>query len=349
VKQASASNVEPLVRCGASHVLPQHDTYAERTEKGTDGHALLADAINKVPGSAAKLSASYPGLGFHLAERFHGVENVQCEAAYVVDVKKRSSVFLGLDIGRAYELRLKRPLGEFELGVSLDVGGMKDGVHWVRDFKFGRYSSWWQLYVQAMAVLWAPGQETGLEVDAGFIHIESDDEETRVWDDTATLYLVDLDDHADSIAEALARAHAMDLVEDKSILPTKEGKWCEYCGAYPHCPAKWKLAKSLIGLDAGIDVGCMTTEQCGEAWLSIKQFERRVLEKTKDNIKQRLRVEGAFPLSSGKKLRLVSMPGRNSLDRPATLAMLRAKGASAEELAGLVLTGNPYEMVKEVK
>lgn len=360
MKHSSASGAESLVQCPASVVLPQHDSYGGLArDKGVSGHSVLTDVVNKKPGAMAALAKRYPTLGFKLSEIMPVVETAQAEAAYVVDLVRRTSTFVGLDIGRKYAEKLGRALTQYEMGVSLDFHGTRQGVHIVRDWKFGLYSSWWQLYVQAMAVLWAPGQTGAVEVDAGFVHIvegsEDDDGEadTYVFDDTATLYMVDLDDRADELVTAIKTAQALEteLAAGRPMhtMPTREGKWCEYCAAYPHCPSKQKLVRALAELDVSDVIHAMTPAQCGSAYKKIVEVEKNVLKKAKSVLKHRLKMEGEFPLDNGKRLRMVTMPGRDSLDRPVLMALLREKGATSQEIGACFKTGAPYDMVKETK
>ena len=358
MRRASGSGAETLAMCPASIVLPAHEHHDPGfREKGTANHALMTNVVNGRPGAMAELSKRFPGLGFQLAEHVPHVDSATAEAAYVVDMKKRTSTFLGLDIGRAYATKLGRPLEKYEMGVSLDFAGIANGRHVVRDWKFGIYSSWWQLYVQAMAVLWVPGQTGCFEVDAGFVHIvkDGDDEDTeaRVFSDTAMLYLVDLDERADEIVRATDEAWAMAAEvaagRDASTLPTREGKWCEYCAAYPHCPSKWKLARSLVELDMSGAVMGLTPEQCGAAYKKLIEVEKNIIKKMKDSLKHRLKLEGEFPLPSGKRLRMVQMPGRESLDRPKLMNLLWAKGATPQEINECFSTGAPFQTIKETK
>lgn len=345
--------------CGTSHVLPQSEAYSERAEGGTDNHALVGGYVNGAIGAADRLEKAVPGLIGKLAE--HGglmsVSGLVAEAAYVVDVEKRTSTFLGHDIGRAYVAKLGREMTDYELGVSLDLQAVKDGSLWVRDLKFGIYHSWWQLYVQSMAVLWLPG-ETRHEVDAGFLFVETHGEEPYVNDDARVLYAMDLDDRAVEIMEAFDRARLYDDMiatgpEDGGMpyteLKTVSGKWCQYCGGFPHCPQKWQLAKSMLSLDVVGSVGALTLEQCGAAWKKLAEIEKNIIKVTKDALKERMGTEGGFPLESGKTLRLVQMPGRASLDRAATVALLQSKGATSEEIGSLFKQGLGYDQVRECK
>ncbi len=351
MRQVSASNVEPFVKCTASHVLPQHQSYMAKTESGTDNHKLVGDAINNVIGGNARLRAALPGLADKLPFLLDGINNPNAEAAYVVDVKARTSVFLGHDIGRDYAGKLGRELGDYELGVSLDVDGYthNGAVPWIRDFKFGIYHSWWQLYVQAMAIMWLSNDFT--EVDAGFYFVDVRDDDVWVTEQVEVLYAIDIDERATEIMAAFDKARDLEeqYGENTSEMPTVEGKWCQYCGAFPHCPSKWKLAKSLLEMDVIGSVAAMTLEQCGAAWKKLGVIEKNIIDKTKDALKVRMRSEGGFPLEHGKKLAVLQMPGRASLDKPAVVALLLSKGVTQDEIQALTKQGAPYDQVREVK
>lgn len=352
MKAPSASNAEAFVRCTASHVLPQVESYEAKTERGTDGHNLLAGVVNRKPGAGPAIEAAFPGIGRKLAPLLAGAIGSEAEAAFVVDVKRRQSVYIGKDIDRQYEKALGRKLGPHEIGTSLDFRCMTEGgVPMIRDWKFGVYSSWWQLHIQAMGVLWQDGVKA-TEVDAGFVHIEQrgDGEEVFVTEDSAILYGMDLDDRADELMKAFGYAKRLEdeyLACGPSSLKTVQGSWCQYCGAFPHCPSKWALAKSMMGLDVVGHVGALTLEQCGSAWKKLAEIEKNIVKKTKDALKERMATEGGFPLDNGKHLRVITMPGRDSLDRPALQSLLRKYDIPKAEIDGIFKTGEPFTTVLE--
>lgn len=358
MKNPSASTAEKLVACPASHVLPQHEVYTEQADHGTAGHDVLAALVNRRPGARERLDLRFPSLSQKLVHLLDGVGHLASEEAYVVDVEKRTSTYLGKEINRQYAEKLGRPLKPYELGVSLDVTGRTSLGLWMRDWKFGRYSSWWQLHVGGMAILWNKKTAGDLSVDAGFVHIlgtndEEGDSELDLYEDTATLYMADLDDRADELMEAFDRARAMEKELAQGLSPnsikTVEGKHCQYCGAYPHCPSKWKLAKSMLELDVVGHIGALTREQCGAAWKKLGEIEKNIIKRTKDALKERMRNEDGFPLENGKVLRMVQMPGRTSLDKDACIKLLRMKGCTEIEISQLFKTGDGYDSVRETR
>ena len=353
MKRPSASNAEAFVRCTVSHVLPQHESYQAYTESGTDGHRLLCAVYNRVPGAEERCEAALPGLLTRLDEVMPDVNNMTAEDAYVVDLESRTSRYLGRNIDRQYEKALGRKLGAYEICASLDVLGRKHGKHWLRDFKFGITSSWWQLYIQAMAILWLPNHDQDGEVDAGFIFVEDRDDTITVTTDEATLYLVDLDTRADEMMEAFRYAERIEAELEQGLvtqasLRTVEGKWCTYCGAFPHCPSKWKLAKSMLSLDIVNNIAALTTEQCGDAWLKLAEIKKNIVKKTEDALKTRMRAEGGFPLPDGKMLKALPMAGRLGFDKDGAIELLKRLGATHDEIVSLIKRGEDFDQVRKV-
>lgn len=353
MKRPSASTAEAFYRCSASHILPQHESYGELNESGNDGHELLCNYYNKVPGAQERLELALPHMPTKLAKLFVGVEDITAEDAYVVNVEKRTSRYLGRNIKRQYEKALGRRLEPFEICCSLDVKGRATQRLWLRDFKFGITSSWWQLYIQAMALLWLPGIIDEHEVDAGFVFIEDRDDNITLTTDEATLYLVDLDQRADDMMEAFNVAERLEHeleqgVTNHSSLRTVQGRWCTYCGAFPHCPSKWKLAKSMLSLDIVDNIAALTVEQCGDAWLKLAEIKKNIVKKTEDALKERMRAEGGFPLPDGKLLKVLPMAGRLGFDKEGAIELLKRLGATEDEIVPLIKRGEAFDQVRKV-
>ena len=311
----------------------------------------MSAVINDVPGSLGAIERMRPGLWGAILPFLPDWSAPEAEAAYVVDLEHKTSVFLGVDIGRQYEERLGRPLGTYEMGVSLDLLGRTEESPWVRDLKFGQYHSWWQLYVQAMAVLWDKSRcVDDHSVDAGFLFLEENDDRWFAREEQATLYAMDLEERADELVGALkvAAQLAEGLPDQLNHMPVVEGKWCQYCPAFNSCPAKWKLAKSMLGMDVEHSVAALTPAQCGSAWLKLSEIKRNIIEKMEKALKHRMREEGGFVLESGKVLRLIEQRGRLGFDRDRAIELLRERGVSQAEIDGLMKRGDAYDSVRAV-
>jgi hypothetical protein len=348
-RHPSASNTDAFVICGSSHVLTQHDRLTPQAKGGTDNHDILAGAINGRVGGMAAFKKALPN--YDLAALLGPVANPRGEAAFVINVAKRTSIFLGKEIDRDYAGKLGRPLETYEFGVSLDVDGLTaDGMPWVRDFKFGVYSTVWQIRIQAMAVAWS--SSAGL-VDVGLLYLDAADGGGNPIEDARTFFCYELDEHADALVAAWDRVLAIQAMVDAGTpmaqLPTVEGPHCTYCGAYPHCPSKWKLAKSMLA-DVDVDaIEAMTLDQCGIVWAKWKEIEKLGKSRIEDVIKLRMKAEGGIPLPNGKIARMSDMPGRRSMDLDAAREMLMAKGATVAEIQTLVKQGESYQQVREYK
>ncbi len=352
-RHPTASNTDAFVACGASHVITQADSTGHAGSiAGTDNHDALAGAINGRVGGVVALKKALPHFDMALfLSKTAGEARARAEAAYVINVKKRTSVYLGKEIGRDYAGKLGRPLGAYEFGVSLDVDSARvDGVPWVRDFKFGNYSTVWQIRIQAMAVGWSTG--AGM-VDVGLTYLDASDGGANPIEDARTFYLYELDEHAGALVAAWDRVLLIQADVDTGVpmseLATVEGPHCTYCGAYPHCPSKWKLAKSMLdGLDVSA-IEAMTLDQCGVVWAKWKEIEKLGKNRIEDVLKIRMKQEGGLPLPNGKVVRLTDMPGRRTMDLDAAREMLMEKGATVAEIQSLVKQGNSYQTVREMK
>jgi hypothetical protein len=345
VKHPSASNAEAFVKCGASHVLAQSDKHNDYMYRGTEGHEPLAALVNgRVP------NASDRGMDmisrFPWAKVLGGVTDLEAEVAYAVNVKTRTVRRIGREIGREYG-KLER----YEIPTTLDVQGEKDTRAFLRDWKFGVSSSWWQLLVQCMAVAYdVAGNPAFLEVDAGFVFIDGETQGEEYRQDTRVVPLEEIDQAADDMVAAWDRVEKMvaDLARGEPI-KTTEGEWCRYCGAYPHCPSKWKLARAMIGhtVESGSVVAAMTAEEQGVLW-TILQEKKKQIDAALDTIKGSV-AAGPIPLPNGKQLVTLRMKGASRLDKSAVMGLLDELGASDDDRASVYRRSSDYTQVKEVK
>lgn len=340
----SASNAEAFAMCTVSHVLPQRSETAERAQKGTDGHDALTALINHHACTNERGKAMI--AKFPLTEVMRGVGLARAEAAYAVNVKKRTVRFIGVDIGRNYG-----PLDDYEVPTSLDVEGFKDGQRWIRDWKFGTHSSLWQLYIQGMCAAYPSASKPSVEpeVNAGFVYIDGDVGGAKWEDEPHILFLADLDERADELVKAFDRVSEIHAMLEKNIVPRlAEGTWCKYCPAMPACPAKWTLAKAMIDeLSVSNMLTAMTDAQVGKVYVKYQEC-KRILEKLGDDLKLRVG-EGAIPLTSGKVVKLSKTKGWAYFDRAKTQSLLETKGATQNEIAGAMVTRADSYSLKEMK
>lgn len=334
----SASKAEMFVECTASHVLGQAPARSEQADRGTEGHRPLTDTIN---GTGQTLQEERDRV-VRLLREFTNVpmSSMRAEAAYVVNVRDRTSRLVGVDIGRAYG-----KLGPYDFPVSLDVEAVVDeDTVWIRDWKFGTYSNVWQLHVQAMAVLFPepgpkpPKAPSQFMVDAGFVYFE---EGRKPREETYAIGLMDLDEKAEQLAKAFDRVkYITDTIRNGGTPRLSQGPWCKYCPAQDHCPAKWSMIRAALGEMQGMDsiVEAMTLEKCGQAWHWVKEVEK-FRKKAETVLRDRLEREGGFPLPNGKTLVLEQRSGKKTVDMKRTMALLEELGATEEQKSSVINVG----------
>lgn len=343
MKHPSASNAEAFVMCGASHVLPQSQKHNDYMHKGTEGHAPLEAMLNgKVPSTTDRGLASVKDFPFDVV--MDGVTRRRGEAAFAVNVKTRTSRFLGVNIGREYG-----PLQKYEVPCTLDADGERATRPWVRDWKFGVSASWWQLMIQCMALAYDDPENPCSEVDAGFVFIDAETGGREYREDGRVVSLEEIDEAADRMVEAWDKVEKMVDAFDKDIpLTTAEGDWCKYCGAFPHCPAKWELARRIMEpIPRGSALEAMTLDKQGALYAAL-QDRKKLIETVMDTLKITA-TNTPLPLPNGKRLVMMRMKGGERIDKPAALRILKELGASDDDMASVLKRSADYVQAKEIK
>lgn len=344
MKLPSASNAEAFVMCGASHVLPQSQKHNDHMYRGTEGHEPLAARLNgKIPGGTERGLQFVHDFPLDLIMR--GVSKWRGEAAFAVNVKTKTSRLIGVDIGRNYGA-----LEKYEVPCTLDADGVKADRPWVRDWKFGVTSSWWQLMIQCMALAYDDPETPLAEVDAGFVFIDGETRGAEYREDSRIVSLEEIDTAADKMAAAWDRVEAMVADFDAgSELSTTEGTWCTYCGAFPYCPSKWNLARSILGMSVRTDneLGAMTQEEQGRLWSVLKE-RQKLIESQLDVLKISAAVQ-PLPLPNGKQLVMLRTKGGERIDKKEALRVLKELGASDDDYAAVIKKSADYQQAKEIK
>lgn len=333
-KDPSASSAESFVQCTASHVLPGSPTQTVQAVAGTKSHEPVAKAIN------------YGGA------QIEDISELRAETAYVVDVKERTSRFIGQDIGRDYG-----KLEPYEMGVTLDAEGRLTGdTLWCRDWKFGTYAQEMQLYVQAMALLWRP-EEKAILVNAGFVFLrEKGRPEPDPDDPNGEVVLplmgrMEIEEKADELVAAFDRVGRIhDVIRSGGQPALNQGSWCRYCPALDRCPAKNSLIRSALGQLGEVEekFASLTAVQCGQAWEKLKEI-KRLAEKVENTLKTRLETDGVFPLSGGKEVYLLPMKGRASYDMEKVNELFDELDVSPGRRSLLMKRGAEFTKVQERK
>ncbi len=293
------SSLERADRCPASHALPHVYTTSADAEAGNTAHAGLAKA----------------------AEEF-GLDNVsqlQVEAAFAYDRTGGVARHLGNNIGRKYSLEPGELAGTADI-----VGFLGDvGVPIVIDWKTGHNSvtpAVENLQLHALGLAWATlNRETRCEVRIFYTGTGKTDRHMMTPDDmTAT---------RKRLADIVRRVQlAEQAVQEGKTPDVTVGSQCQYCPAMVACPAYTGLARAaMLAPEA-----TFTVENAGASWRLAKRAER-IIENVLDGLKAIAKREG-IPLEDGLMVAGVEQE-RESFDQAKALELLKAKGATTEELA----------------
>lgn len=259
------------------------------------------------------------------------ITTVEPEIAYAVDVEKLTARPLVGVRNRAYG-----QLGKYEIPATLDLVAQRADGHWkVRDWKFGVWSTKYQILVQAMAVAW---HHNVAFVDAGTIHVSLTDRTYEEYQED--LFLDDLEDHARQIKQAIDKAQALAeaLADDAFLVPdTHMGAWCKYCPALPYCPSRNAMLSNMLPeVRAAVAHAArpISSEECGRIWNRMREIEH-ACEQVRETLLARLETDGGFPMPSGKTLRFTTRRGYQVFERDKTYELLKRLGASEEDINGV--------------
>ena len=349
MSDGTASSLERLFACPASAALPAVIDARKRRDRdrGTGAHRFVrrvlggmdrAIALALVPEESRALCAR-----IRVSRISAGISSdLRCEAAYALKPGEESARFLGLDLDRHYP-----ELEPGEIAGTNDLEGTRlDGVPVVGDIKTGNDVTACEDNPQAQFHARARQLVTGAdEVEARILYIrpsgyvEIDDHEF------GRVELETFEDRVVDMRHGVRLARAAVLAGQTPKVTT--GAHCKYCPAMPACPAYAGLARRFVPeleTMAG-QMAALTPEQQGEAWLKVKTIERLV-GAAEDALKELAR-QAPLPLPNGKVIRPVTVV-RNDFSKDAALALLTAKGATAEEIAGC-FRRNETEQVREAK
>lgn len=307
------------MNCAASCVLPRAGHQGEAAEFGQENHAKI---------QAGDQSRAV------VREILDGAEHVRHEVAYALNVENRSVREIGVNVGRNYG-----KLGDSEIALTVDLEALKAGTWWVVDWKSRERVTAarnnWQIRSAVLAVM---GRHQADYAIGALGYLDDSELDASPFD---VFHTVSLWDEMQAMVRRVRDAHAR--LARGETLDVSSGSWCKYCPALPHCPAHTRLAAALLGEMEQVDkqIASLTVEQCGRAWELLKRYDV-IADRVKESVKARARQE-FIPLSNGRRLALVEMAGRQSVDTDAVKARYAELGESVP-----MKRGKSFLQTKEV-
>jgi hypothetical protein len=243
----TGSQLDRVVRCPASAALPQvidaNDEDRDARDRGTAVHRYL-ERVSLVGREAALAETDEPWRGL-CADIELGKLTEQLALSHEVAVaynwRADTARLLTPIAPRAYEID-----PTCEVAMTLDVAGASTNMVYVGDYKGGH--------------AWLPEPEQSYQLGAGALAIarlygatRARVEYIRIRDDgTTRKFYADLDVFAlDAAAEKIATLLVeipprRAAVAAGEVPDVTEGRWCRYCPARQHCPAKTALVRRVL-------------------------------------------------------------------------------------------------------
>lgn len=285
----SASAAGATIECPTRLAFPGAHTKGEAADRGNELHAF-ARVVTINPGAREVALAKVPekwrhtAAGMNLDAALDGLRVTGCERAYAVDVKKRTTRYIGDNIGRDYNGELKRKglplLSRYEIPFTIDVEAFVDDVPVELDYKSGQSigdpSEHWQRRVCASGLIYYYDSASAISRVA------------YIWDsgdikhDGCEFSILDAEEYCETLVTAIDMVWKYREMIAAGIMPPvfPSDSACQYCSAKWKCPAIVEQARIVLGkvksVVEGPDLTALTQEELGEAWRIAKEAEKLI-------------------------------------------------------------------------
>lgn len=296
----TASALDRVLNCPASHALPQVRQQSDAADYGTAVHQFIVTAREK--GRDAALS-EVSDAARDLCEQLPLDElptGGRLELAYAYNYQTRQARILGEGKSRDYS-----DVTPEEFCGTADLIGGKDGRGVVWDWKSGRNAgdpkTAGQLLLAALALVSIDDEMQ--EVEVAFCYLRDDG---TYFVDRATVDRFDLAAFAEKLKDLPRRiAIERDKIENGRQPDVSNGPWCRFCPAVAACPAKVALAKHFGAelLTIRDRITAMSPVERGKVYDKALQY-KDILDEVLAGIKESARID-PVELPDGRVLREV--------------------------------------------
>lgn len=277
----SASAVERVEACPASHVLPQvREELGEPGKRGVSLHAFIQLASEYDRDKAlAVMAEQHPEHvpACELLDLDALPIELDHEVAFAFDVATGKGRRLGTNIGRNYS---QFDITPTEYVGSADLCGLSPTAVLVGDYKSGHGEVTPAVSNLQVGLLGLAAART-FDREVADVWIVSVKNESRPWFDRASLDEFDLGDVESKLIALPGRIKvARAQLEERGAPDVREGNHCRYCPAFNACPAKKNLALRFAdgALENELDA-LLTPEKAAQALARIapaRQFLSRI-------------------------------------------------------------------------
>ena len=353
----SASNAGSTIACPAREAFPHAKDTSEAADRGNALHEF-ARVCTVNPAAREAALADVPeewrvtAKGMNLELALDGLEVIGCERAYALNVKTRTTRFIGTNIGRDYGA-----LEPYEIPFTIDVEARTMGSPVELDYKSGQYigpvKDHWQRRVCATGLMFFYDAPTAISRVA-YIW-----ENGSIHPDGHEFSMIDAEDFCDVLVRAVDAVAAAKAEFAAGRMPTvyPSDDACKYCPAMTSCPYMTNFARSMLStlkaIETGPDLIALTGEQLGAVWEQLKIAEK-IVELQLTALKK-IAVESPIPVGELYVVRPKTM-SKTSFDAAAArgliTTLLGRTGANDEDIQKQMSTlyrKNEYNEFRKVK
>lgn len=336
MRYPSASRLERVLACPASHVLPQKPLPPSPYAKdGTQRHEALRLAVE---GESVRQHAAWAQSVLEAAGDWLLSPGVEAEVALLWDMEWGAAEVLGRNIGRNYGDAMSRGY----VGSADYLRAAGDVVE-VVDLKTGRGEVTEphrnpQLLLLALA---AARHHRAQFARVGLLLAPEGSEPRMVWGDEVTsdglaAFAARLDELPKRVASAATDVEAH----------LSEGLWCRYCPARAACPRKAKDEEMALALPKTSRI-VVTEANAGEVWEAVDRA-REVLDELKTACVQVALRTGGVRMPNGLVRRQVSHE-TEALDAQSVWDALAARWGVEVAKAGVGIEASKASVLRAVK
>jgi len=344
----TASGLERAMACPASTALPAIHESSDYAERGSAIGRFVRGVLGGLSVDRALVDVRPEWretcLQLEWPKIVGGLHDVRGEMAYAILTPTMEVRELGSNLGRNYP---KLP-DSWVFGTNDVEGTGFDDVPVVTDLKSGQEVTEAKANPQVKFHGLARHLRTGAPTVEG--RLQYIEESGKVWTDPHRFDAFDLQVFGDEMADTVVRMRrAREAVARGESVTVYSGDHCRYCPAMMACPRYTSLARRMLpDLQELVQQGnveavterfsIMPMEQRAKAW-TLAADASRLVDTVQEALKAIARREPIRGLPNGKMVEERTYP-RTSFVQDKALEMLRAKGATDDEIATLYTEKN---------
>lgn len=330
----SASSADRASKCAASHALPAvFEESSDAAEKGDIVHNYIRCMLSKaatplVPPEYLEYCKAIP-----IEAIVDGLEIMDTEASFLLDLQTKSVRYLGSNLGRNYPDH-----GPYEIPLTVDLVARDSKNFYEIDWKTGQTvespEDNWQRRLCASALLLHYGRDSIISKN---IYLRDEGGTFQDQHEFSVLDVYSFIEEFTRVVDAVLVARR--IVSDGGVPDTFPGDHCKYCPAMSFCPAKTalvrKFSEDLTEQDLVVKILSLPPEAQGNLMVRVKEI-KSIVEQAEKILREQA-IDHPLPVGDKHEYRPIDRQ-RQFFDKDAALGLLKSLGIDDDGIAKLYKT-----------